>query len=435
MAKDYAPGLPSRDNYGDIGILPVDDVATLVRQRHKADRAGLHEDLRIGTPSGLLSWAVPKELPEGPEKRLAVRQPVHTWSYKDFQGRLGHGYGKGTVEKVEETPVVILKRSPSHIMFTRGDRKNAPIYNLVQTRDKNWLLSIKQENQPAQIKSYSKEHFKSIPIDDVAALISTGSAISPKIDGAGALAYLGKGGISVYGIRNDKRGLKPEYTDYIGGLRGVQVPKDLRGTILRGEVYGEQQGRSIPPNELAGILNSNLTTAVNKRRADGIKLLLGALAVNKDGTDIYDPLAIQLITKRLGAQPIVAIPTYKGQDALRLLSSIRSGQLPLTGEGVVVHQAGKRPVKAKLTDDYDVVIDNIFPAQTQTGTRAGGFHYSIPNTRKTVGKVGTGFTHVMLSDMLRNPKNYIGRTARISAQGQYPSGAYRAPVFISLKED
>ena len=78
MAKDYAPGLPSRDKYGDIGILPVDDVATLVRQRHKADRAGLHEDLRIGTPSGLLSWAVPKELPEGPEKRRAVRQPVRS---------------------------------------------------------------------------------------------------------------------------------------------------------------------------------------------------------------------------------------------------------------------------------------------------------------------------------------------------------------------
>lgn len=435
MPKEYAPGLPSRADYGDIGILPVDDVATLVRQRHKADRAGLHEDLRIGTPSGLLSWAVPKELPEGPEKRLAVRQPVHTWSYKDFQGRLGHGYGKGTVEKVEETPVVILKRSPSHIMFTRGDSKNAPIYNLVQTKDKNWLLSIKQENQPAQIKSYSKEHFKSIPIEDVAALIATGSAISPKIDGAGALAYLGQGGVSVYGIRNDKRGLKPEYTDYIGGLRGVQVPKELQGTILRGEVYGKRQHYTIPPQELSGILNSSLRNAVNKRRAAGIQLLLGALAVQKNGQDIYDPEQVAAIVSQLGAAPVVSVPSYKGQEAAKLLAKIRAGKLPLTSEGVVVQTPGKRPVKAKVRDDYDVEVSDIFPAETQTGERAGGFTYRLPGKSEVVGRVGTGFSHELLLDMLRNPDAYKGRTARISSQEQYPSGAYRAPSFISFKED
>lgn len=435
MSKEYAPGLPSRDNYGDIGILPVDDVATLVRQRHKADRAGLHEDLRIGTPSGLLSWAVPKELPEGQEKRLAVRQPVHTWSYKDFQGRLGHGYGKGTVEKVEETPVVILKRSPSHIMFTRGDSKNAPIYNLVQTKDKNWLLSIKQENQPAQIKSYSKEHFKSIPIEDVASLIATGSTISPKIDGAGALAYLGKSGVSVYGIRPTKTGNKPEYTDYIGGLRGITVPKDLQGTVLRGELYGERQGRVIPPNELAGMLNSTLINAVNKRRAEGIRLLLGTLAVNKAGTDVYDNTTIQNILHRLGTQALVPVQSYKGPAATKLLAAIQAGKLPLTSEGVVVHQEGKRPIKAKVLDDYDVVIKDIFPADTQTGARAGGFNYALPDGNKTIGRVGTGFTHEMLRDMLKHPERYKGRTARISSQGQYPSGAYRAPSFISMKED
>lgn len=104
---EYAPGLPSKQHYGDIMTLPEDDIATLVRQRHQADKAGLHEDLRIGTPAGMLSWAVPKFLPEDDSKRLAIRQPLHTWAYNEFQGRLKHGYGKGTVSRMEKSPIVI----------------------------------------------------------------------------------------------------------------------------------------------------------------------------------------------------------------------------------------------------------------------------------------------------------------------------------------
>jgi hypothetical protein len=53
---------------------------------------------------------------------------------------------------------------------------------------------------------------------------------------------------------------------------------------------------------------------------------------------------------------------------------------------------------------------------------------------KTVGRVGSGFSHETLADMLHSPKDYEGRIARIKAQEQYPSGAYRAPRFISLHE-
>ena len=96
-----APGLPDRSNYGDISRLQPGLIATLVRQRHDAARAGVHEDFRIGTPAGLYSWAVPKFIPEVENlKRLAVQQPVHQWDYKDFQGRLGRGYGKGLVSKL-----------------------------------------------------------------------------------------------------------------------------------------------------------------------------------------------------------------------------------------------------------------------------------------------------------------------------------------------
>ena len=103
MPSEFAPGIKDRLDKGDLSLLPVGEEIRLVRQLHDAKRAGRHEDFRVGTPSGLYSWAVPKGMPEVEgEKRLAVMQPIHSWGYKDFEGRLGHGYGEGTVRKLEE---------------------------------------------------------------------------------------------------------------------------------------------------------------------------------------------------------------------------------------------------------------------------------------------------------------------------------------------
>ena len=113
-----------------------------------------------------------------------------------------------------------------------------------------------------------------------------------------------------------------------------------------------------------------------------------------------------------------------------------AGSDPLTREGAVLHVKGKRPLKAKFMDDADVVVRRIFKADTSGGPeRAGGFEYSLPGSDRIVGRVGTGFSREMLVDMLRNPDAYVGRTARIHSQEQYPSGAFRAPGFLAMKED
>jgi len=431
-----AEGIDDRANYGDLSLLPEDAIVTLVRQRHNAERARLHEDMRIGGPAGLYSWAVPKFIP-GVEnqKRLAIQQPLHTWRYKDFEGRLKHGYGKGTVSKMEESPVVILKNSGDHIMFTRGDSRDAPIYSLRRTKGKDWLLFIKKKDQPLKIKAYPKEHFKSVPMDKVPELIANGATITKKIDGAGTLLYLGPHGVEAYGIRTGARGEKPEYTDIIGKLRSIRVPKDLQGTVLRGEVFGERGASSISANELSGLLNANLMNSVSKRTADGIRLLVAGLAVHDNGVDTYDQERVNQILGRLGSGRLVGMRTYSGKDALKIVEAMRRGKDRLTHEGVVLHQAGKRPLKAKFKDDADVVIRNIFKADTNGVPRAGGFEYSLPDSDKIIGRVGTGFDHDMLRDMLAHPEKYVGRTARIQSQEQYPSGAYRAPSFTAMKED
>lgn len=429
----FAPGIPKKDRIGSMADLPVDVLLTLVRQRHAARRAGLHEDLRIGNASGLYSWAIPRFLPEEPGTyRLAIQQPIHQYSYKDFEGHLPPGYGEGDVSKIEESPVVVLRREPNVIEFTRGTSKDSNVYRMFRS-GKNWLITVKQPGQPDIVSAYQKGHLKSVPIEKVPAMIDQGATVSPKIDGAGVLAYLGKHGVNVYGIRPDKSGLKPDYTAHIGGLSQIQVPEDLQGTMLRGELYGVRNGTVVPPNELSGYLNSTLVNAIDKRQR-GLRLLVAALAVSNGKDDYGAPVGD--IVRRLHSPSFTAVQPVGGMKAKRLLNSIVKGTNPITGEGVVVHQQGKRPVKSKLVDDYDVVVHDIFPADTKGTPRAGGFGYALPDQpNRAVGRVGTGFDHQMLQDMLKNPDAYIGRTARIRSQGAYDSGAYRAPSFIAMRAD
>lgn len=431
-----ALGIQDRSNFGDLRSLKTDIPLTLVRQDHNTRKARRHVDLRIGTNAGMFSWALPKDLPTAPgDKRLAIPQPLHDWSYNDFEGVIGSGYGKGTVKRLEKSPVILLKNNPDHIMFTRGDAKDAPVYNMIKTKNGNWLVMVKGDNIPLTVRTYSKEHFKSVPLEKIADLMDDNAFATPKLDGAGSLAALGDKGIRVFGIRPDKNGNPIEYTDHIGGLRDVRVPDDLKGLTLRGEVVAERDGKVLPPQELSGYLNSILVKAAAKRVNDGIGLKMAPLAIVGDKDD-YDPNRINDIVKRLQTAKFMQLPVYDRKAALAAVEAMKRGEHPLTREGLVIQRKGERPIKAKLTDDSDVIVRNIFPAITKDGSRrAGGFEYSLPDSDRIVGRVGTGFTHDLLKDMLDNPNKYIGRTARIKHLGQYGSGAYRAPGFISMKED
>jgi hypothetical protein len=122
--------------------------------------------------------------------------------------------------------------------------------------------------------------------------------------------------------------------------------------------------------------------------------------------------------------------------AAALFKAIRAGRHPLTREGVVLTRTGERPTKIKFKGEHDVLIRRIFKALTKGGpARAGGFEYALPEQpEKTVGRVGTGFLRDTLVDMLEHPELYEGRTARVEAQEKFPSGALRAPVYLSTHE-
>ena len=109
-----AKGIPDRSNEGAHTRLRSGEMADFIIQEHNARKAGKHYDLRLGTPdTGLYSWAMRKGLPQpGGKPVLAVRQPIHEYGYKDFEGNIPEGYGAGDVRKARENEVVLQRRYP-----------------------------------------------------------------------------------------------------------------------------------------------------------------------------------------------------------------------------------------------------------------------------------------------------------------------------------
>jgi DNA ligase D-like protein (predicted 3'-phosphoesterase) len=126
-----------------------------VVQRH--DATNLHFDFRLEIDGVLVSWAVPKGPSLDPAvKRLAHRVEDHQLDYIDFEGRLGEGYGAGTVvvwdigpfeniTRVKSEPVSAAEAiAAGHIKVVLHGKKLTGAFALTHTRmggdDANWLL-------------------------------------------------------------------------------------------------------------------------------------------------------------------------------------------------------------------------------------------------------------------------------------------------------
>lgn len=224
----------------------------------------------------------------------------------------------------------------------------------------------------------------------------------------------------------------------------MQIPPELVGTVLRGELYGQQADKTIPPQQLGGLLNAGIAKSIAQQKEQQIKLRNLVFDVHQYGEQPTAGLPysermtkLKEVLKHLPAETFHAPEEATTPEAARqLFEQIRSGKHPLTQEGIVIHPATGVPSKVKFMDEHDVHVREIFPGMGKyQGTAAGGFRYSHEPEGPIVGEVGTGLSDELRRDMWENQADYIGRVAKVQAQQKFPSGALRAPSLLSIHED
>lgn len=465
-AEDFAPGLPDRSRFGRTEDIPLNTLLRFVLQKHDAERAGLHTDVRLGPDTGHhYSWATKKPFPQpGERPTMLFQQPLHRATYSDFEGTLPSGYGKGTVSKARDARVIVLHATPEKIKFVTTDKGSPEYYSLIRmnygpkttstvrqkhTQGGSWLMvnttPVSAEKfvglDPNKMK---KIKYKLIPAAEVDKVFKDGHIIQSKIDGASMLYRLLKDRIEATSYRTDNTGAPIVHTHRIFGPSGLKadIPEDLVGTVLRGETYGVKGNKAIPPQTLGGLLNSSVYNSLDKQRAGGIQLrnMLFDVAGEQDKPYAERLAKLQRIAELLPKDRFhLPESAQTPEEARALWQRISTGQHPLTQEGIISWPlAGGAPYKVKVTPEADVWVRGIVPGAGKfSGTHAGGFSYanSPDPTASIVGNIGTGFDDATRAEMVKNPTAYLGRMARIRSMGKFPSGAHRAPSFIALHED
>jgi DNA ligase D-like protein (predicted ligase)/DNA ligase D-like protein (predicted 3'-phosphoesterase) len=120
---------------------------SFVIQKHDARR--LHWDLRLERDGVLVSWAVPKGIPEEVnERRLAIKTEDHPLDYVDFEGKIPDGhYGAGIVEIWDKGFYVPARWEEDKIEFVLAGKRIKARYELVRFEkagEDHWLLFKKE---------------------------------------------------------------------------------------------------------------------------------------------------------------------------------------------------------------------------------------------------------------------------------------------------
>ncbi len=450
-----AKGLPNPKDYGAIKNLKPGQIVPLFVQKHDADVAGQHHDLRLGdNQNKLLSWAVPKGIPSPGEKRLSVSQPLHSKNYGSWEGEIKSGYGKGKVTSELQGKALVTDVDNDHVSFVTAHEKYPQRFRLQKTK-KDWLLINTTPDKP---RNYNKIHYSKVDPKDVEKLMTPENLISSKIDGSSSWIEILGDKIDTLSYRTSKKtgrpiihtermfGKRPTIKGKLPPLKKVLKKESAEpDTVLRGETYAEDpEGKPVPAAETGGILNQNLLNSLQSQKQKNLKLKTALFDILKyKGEDVQqlpyeDRLKlIKEAQKYLPPEFWVVEGTDIPEEQKKLWNKIRSGQHPLTSEGIVsVPKQGGKPSKSKTFTENDVYIRGITPGEGKyKGIGAGGLRYSLTPEGPIRGVIGTGLSDEDRQDLWEHPENWKGRIARIQAQAQFPSGAFRAPRFIARHED
>ena len=467
-----------------------------VVQEHHASR--LHYDVRLERDGVLVSWAVPKGIPETTSKNhLAVPTEDHPLEYADFEGTIPKGeYGAGemtiwdrgtyaTEKWRDDEVIVVLQGAPD------GGLGGEPVRIALLKTGENWLCHRMKDQGHARPSSSSKEFRSPKPSGpgryppaqpaEMASRPGGAAFVEPmlakagdamdlddeadwafemKWDGVRILAACD--GASV-GLRSrsgkDATDTYPEVVEALASL-------DLPDALLDGEVVALAAGGA--PSFSLLQERMHLTDAAKVRAARrNVPVLFHVFdLVRYDGHGLanlrYDQRRETLLDLELDEGPVSVPPAFDGSLDDAVAESRRLGL-----EGVIAKRRTSRYVAGQRSSSWtklkhermqEVVVVGWRPGQGERSGRIGSLLVAVQGDDglEYAGRVGTGFNDRDLDRL----GSAVGRLARktppvetptdVAKDAQWvtpqlvgevtfgewtPSGHLRHPVWRGLRSD
>ena len=389
----------------DTKDLPQGNDDTFVIQEHHA--SALHWDFRLERGGVLVSWAVPKGIPEDPKKnRLAVQTEDHPLEYAAFEDDIPKGeYGGGTVKIWDRGTYTCEKWNDREVMVVLDGQRVQGKYVLFKTGGKQWMMHRMDppptdwQPMPELIRPMMATSGELPPDRDEANF-----AYEMKWDGVRAVVYVDGGRVRAM-TRNDLEvsATYPELRELGAALGATKV-------VLDGEII------AVHP-ETGRISFGTLQHRMHVRDAARIRKLAESTPITYvifdllylDGVPTlelpYEQRRKALDELGLRGPRWQTPPSFQGSGEDVLAASKDQGL-----EGIVAkrldsrYEPGRRSrawIKIKNSTQQEVVIGGWRPGKGHRESTIGSLLMGIPGPDglSYVGHVGSCFTDTMLDHL------------------------------------
>jgi bifunctional non-homologous end joining protein LigD len=438
---------------------------TFVIQEHHARR--LHWDFRLERDGVLVSWALPKGVPNDPAvNHLAVHTEDHPLEYGRFEGEIPRGeYGAGAVTIWDHGRYETLKWTPSEVKVVLRGQRVAGGYVLFQTKGNQWMIHRERMALPGALRPM-------LAVTGPVPRDLDNWALEMKWDGVRALAYIEGGKVRL--MSRTERDITVTYPELsrLGAatfLKPAATSTAHKQLLLDGEIVvfgvdGWPEFEALQPRMHVG---SAAQAAILAGQTPVTYLIFDVLQL--DGRPLMDLEYRErraLLDELALAGPYWQTPPwFPGAD----FQAVRSVSVEHGMEGLVAKRLDSRYLPGDRTDSWrkiknvrsqEAVVAGYKPGKGNRTGQVGSLLVGVNDASGLIyaGHVGTGFTDKtlrMLGDKLRplrrpdspfaspvppeHARPAVWVEPRLVIQVAFDrwtkAGRMRAPVYKGLRDD
>ncbi|NUR25241.1 MAG: DNA ligase [Catenulispora sp.] len=372
-----------------------------VVQEHRA--TALHWDFRLERDGVLVSWAIPKGVPNDPQRNhRAVHTEDHPVEYADFAGRIPAGeYGAGTVATYDRGTYTLLKWTDDEVKVDLAGRRLTGRYTLFRTGGSDWMIHREKGQDP--VLDPVPDTLRPMLAVLGPAPTDPGWTAEFKWDGIRALCRI-EGGRARLRSRNGN-----DITDTYPEIKALAKTVSSAQLLLDGEIVALDDAGRVSFAALQSRFGTSGSEAQRLSRRHPASYLVFDL-LHLDGRSTlelpYSARRELLEALELSGPHWQTPPSFPDTPVADVLAAARASGL----EGVVVKRPDstylpgtRSPAwrKVKITASQSVVIGGFTPLKREGAAAArlprgiGALLLGVPDAAGKLhyaGKVGTGFT-------------------------------------------